>query len=141
MSSENGELVRSIYAAWERGDFSSAQWADPAIEFVSADGPAPGTWTGVSGMAESWGEVLSAFDALHVKVDEYRALDDHRILVLFRFCGRGKTSGLDLGQMQPEVANLLFVREGKVTRLVTYWDRDRALSDLGLTPEEPHDAR
>jgi ketosteroid isomerase-like protein len=135
MSSENLEIVRSVYAAWEGGDFSSAEWADPDIEFVSADGPTPGTWTGVSGMAESWGEVLSAFDALHVKVDEYRELDDHRILVLFRFDGRGKTSGLDLGQMQAEVANLLFLLEGKVTRLVTYWDRDRALADLDLSPD------
>ena len=107
MSSANVELVRSIFTAWERGDFGSAEWADPGIEFVSADGPAPGTWTGVTWMAQSWGEVLSAFDGLHVKVDEYLELDEHRLLVLFRFCGRGKTSGVDLRQMQAEVANLL----------------------------------
>ena len=135
MSSENLDLVRSIYADWERGDFSSAEWADPEIEYVFTDGPAPGTWTGLARMAEASRDWVSAWRDWHAEAEEYRELDDERVLVLTRRFGRGKTSGLEIGRIQSKGASVWHVRDGKVTRLVIYWDRDHALADLGLAPE------
>jgi ketosteroid isomerase-like protein len=131
--SENLDLVRSIYADWERGDFRSAEWADPQIDWVMADGPLQGTWTGVAGMALGWREWLSAWKDLRVEVDRYFELDEGRVLVLTRGIARGAASGIDTGEMRAESANLFHIRDGKVTRLVIYWEsRDRALADLGL---------
>ncbi len=130
--SENLDLVRSIYAAWERGDFSSAEWAHPEIEYVFAGGPEPGRRTGLTGMAEGWREWLNAWEDYPVEADEYRELDEERVLVLSRYSGRGKTSGLEVGRMRTDGATLFHVRDGKVTRFVGYWDRDRAPADLGL---------
>ena len=133
--SENLDLVRSICSAWERGDFSSTEWADPEIEGLQADGPAPASWHGLSGMADAEREFLNAWDDYRLEVEEYRELDGSRVLVLIRHTGRGKTSGLELGQMQSNAGVLFHVREGKVARLVIYFDRERAFADLGLAPE------
>ena len=48
MSEENLNLVKAICAPWQRGDFRSADWAHPQIEFGFADGPVPGNWTGIA---------------------------------------------------------------------------------------------
>ena len=95
MSQENVELVRSIYAAWERGDFSSAEWAHPEIEYVQVEGPEPGVWTGLAGMAEGTRDFLSTWKEFRIEADEYRELDGERVLVLQRHSGRGKTSGVE----------------------------------------------
>jgi ketosteroid isomerase-like protein len=132
MASANLDLVRSIFAAWERGDYSATGWAHPEIEYVIADGPAPGRWTGVAGMAASAREGLSAWEDFRHEPEEFRELDDERVLVLIRARGRGKASGVDLGNLRTAGASVFHVRDGKVTRRVVYYDHDRALADLGL---------
>ena len=108
---------------------------DPDIEWVIPDGPAPGRWKGPAEMAHAMGDVLSAWEDFHFVAEEYRELDNERILVLDRNSGRGKTSGLEIGQTRAEGAQLFHVRGGKVIRLLSYWDRERALADLGLASE------
>ncbi len=135
--SANVDLLRLIYSGWGRGDFSSAEWAHPEIELVNDDGPAPGTWRGVAAMAEAFRDFLSAWEDYRVEVEEYRELDGERVLVLMLHCGRGKTSGLEVGQMGTKRAgaNLFHLRDGRVTKLILYWDRDNAFADLGLASE------
>jgi ketosteroid isomerase-like protein len=124
--------VRSLYAAWERGDYGSSDWAHREIEWVVADGPDPGTWTGVAGMAEGFRSSIGVFKDVRAEVEEYRELDADRVLVLEWRRARGRASGLELRQMRSEGAVLFELRDGKVARLVFYWDRERALADLGL---------
>ena len=85
-------------------------------------------------MADGWREFLSAWEDWHLEFEEdaVRALDDGRVLTLFRFGARGKASGLEVGDVWTRGAALYTVRAGKVTRLVIYWDRDRALEAVWL---------
>jgi ketosteroid isomerase-like protein len=126
------ELVKSIYAAWERGDYSAAEWAHPEIEFVLADGPDPGRFKGLAEMAEGWGNRLSAWEEVRFEAQDFCELDHERVLVLTHGRGRGKTSGVELGQLSHRGAVLFHIRGGKVRRCVSYWDRDVAFADLGL---------
>jgi ketosteroid isomerase-like protein len=133
--SANLDLVRPLYAAWERGDFTSGEWAHGEIEFVMADGPTPGSWKGLAGLAEGYREFLSAWEDFRVEADDFRELDDGSVLALVHYSGRGKTSRLELEQMKARAANLFQISGGKVTRVVIYLDRESALSDLGLASE------
>jgi ketosteroid isomerase-like protein len=126
-------LIRSIYAEWERGDWSSADWADPEIEFEMIGGLLEGRWTGRTEMGEAWASMLSAWEDLRADPEEFRELDDGRVLVLLRNTGRGKGSGIEIDEISTRAANLFTIRDGKVTRLLLYWDRERAISDLGLS--------
>jgi len=132
VTSANVDLVRSIYAAWERGDYSSAEWADPQIEFVHADGPAPDSWRGPEGLAEGTRAWINVWEGMRAQAEDYRDLDGGRVLVLAHYSGRAKTSGLDLGRIATAGAGVFYLRDGKVMRIVQYFDRDRALAALGL---------
>jgi ketosteroid isomerase-like protein len=127
--SENLDLVRSIYSAIGRGDYSSADWAHPQIEYVVADGPDPGSLTGRDGLAQAMRSLFSALADIRAQAEEYREMDAERVLVLTRLSGRGKTSGVQIGDRGAE---LFEIHDGEVTRIVVYFDRERALADLGL---------
>lgn len=140
MASANVELVRSIVAEWARGDYSSTGWAHPEIDYAVADGPTPGRWRGVTEMGRAWGEWLSgAFEDWRVIVEDVRELDDRRVLTLGHFTARAKSSGLELGEaLETRGASLFEIDDGKVTKLVIYWDQERALAELGPVTAGAH---
>ena len=132
MGSSNLDLVRSIYADWERGDFGSVEWAHPEIEYVIADGPAPGRWTGLAGLAQGASSWIGAWEGFRIEAKEFRELDSERVLVLTHGSGRGKTSGFEVGDVAGLAADVFHIREGKVTKFVVYFDLEHASRDLGL---------
>jgi hypothetical protein len=98
-----------------------------ALQEIGRQASLPRGWAG-----SAWEEFRGE------KVDEYRELDGERVLVFHSWSGRGKASGLELGQMQAKAATLFQVRGGKVSSLGIYFDPERAVADLGLGPSTGH---
>jgi hypothetical protein len=64
-----------------------------------------------------------------------RELDGERVIVLVRFSGCGRTSGLDLGQTRAQGAHRVDGRAGVVIASAHYRGRANAFADLELVPE------
>src|SRR5713101_7433391 len=75
MSASNLDLVRSVYADWDRGDYRSVAWAHPEIEFAFVDFFGLGDGRGVAKMAEVWFEFLRTWEEFHNEARDYRELD------------------------------------------------------------------
>ena len=87
-------------------------------------------------MAGAWREFVSAWTGFRTQAEDYRELDDERVLALHLFSAQGKASGMQLGQTGAKGACLFHVRDGMVVKLVLYWDRAHAFGGLGLAPGE-----
>jgi len=106
---------------------------DAEIEFVIADGPEPVSLRGLRATLEYWRACRSSCTGCRLVGDGYRELDDRRVLVLVRASsGGGNLSGAEHRQHGGGGIQVFSVRAGKVTRLVTYLNRDQAPADLGL---------
>jgi len=129
VSQENVEIVREIHRAWERGDFSSTDWADPAIEFHIRSGPDDAIHHGIEAMGRAWREWLGAWEDFQMETPELIDLGDD-VLVLDKFGGRGKKSGVSIEGLP--AAALFSLRAGRVVRLGTFTDQAEALKAVGL---------
>jgi hypothetical protein len=127
--SENLDLVRSIYADWERGDYRSVAWANPDIEFVFVGVPSPGRWVGVAGMEgvkrvpESLGQTFRRGGRVPRAARRARPC-----------AGTGRrTRKNEWSRSVCESSERVRCPRPSVIKFVLYWNRDRALADLGLT--------
>ena len=73
--------------------------------------------------------LFGAIEGFRNEAEEYRELDAARVLVLTRLSGRGRTSGVQIGDL---VAEVFEIHDRTVTKIVVYWARDHAFADLGL---------
>lgn len=123
------ETLRALYEEWGRGDLSRTDIFDPDVESGGFGLWAEGTGTvsgfeALSSMMRDW---LAAWERpLKVEAEEFIESGD-RILVLIRWHGRGKGSGVE---MEARGAHVWTFRDGRAVGFYVYRDRDEARASL-----------
>ena len=128
MSQQNLELVRRVYEGWARGDFSASDAFDPDVEFEMPDWPHSAGSRGLEGMSDTWRTTLAAWDDFRAEPERFIDTGDH-VVVLNHVHAWGKESG---AEVSADTATVWTVRDGKVVRLVLYWNSDNALDSVGV---------
>jgi uncharacterized protein len=132
MSQENVEILRRLYERWAVGDFSSADLFDPDVEYSRIGAQTPdmqGSWHGFDGLSAAMREYLRPMAGLRIEAERFFDLGGDRVLVLSRHTARGKQSGVPI---EHELGDLFTLRDGKIVRFDTYWNRTVALEAAGL---------
>jgi ketosteroid isomerase-like protein len=133
MALGNADLIRPIFEEWGRGNIRPRfDVYDPHMEWGWSD-----EFPGLDGVFEdhrdpnprlrSW---LGGWEHWRIEAEDYLELGDH-VVVLTRYHGRGKGSGVEIHQPGAHVFEL---RDGKVVRLEIFADRERAIESVGSRP-------
>jgi ketosteroid isomerase-like protein len=139
MSQENVDIVRRGYEAMNSGDVEGTlAMFDPEIEVHLAQdaGTVMGldferTYRGVDGFLEFLGQLSEAWEEFRWEPEGFADAGDD-VVVFIRMTAKGKASGLEV--VQP-MAHLCTIRQGKLVRHETFWERDAALDAAGLASD------
>ena len=132
MSEENVEVVRQVFSAFNRRDWSAweslhrpeMEWSDPP------EWPGSGVHRGVDVVRRFIDEVLETGDEWHVEIDAIESVGQDRVLM----CGRSVLVGhASRIPMEDPLYQLFEIEEGRVRRVETFRSSAEALEAAGLT--------
>jgi dihydropteroate synthase len=126
MSERNVEIVRSLQAAFRRGDYEAA--IAPIHEDVVYEFDL-GTFRGHDGIRRVYASWLSAWEDSDSVTERVIGAGD-RVVAFIRNRGRSRASGVELDE---RVALVYTLRDGKVVHMKNYRDRAEALREAGMT--------
>jgi ketosteroid isomerase-like protein len=132
MSEASIEIARRVFEQWARGDFSG-DFFHPDIEYSRIGAQTPdmeGRWLGLDELSAAMRDFLGPLSDLCIEAERIVDLGDDKVLVLTRQTARGKLSGVPI---EHELGDLLTLRDGKIVRYDSYWNRAEALEAAGLS--------
>ncbi|MFL5826430.1 MAG: nuclear transport factor 2 family protein [Thermoleophilaceae bacterium] len=135
MSRDNVEAARRVHEAFNRtftdGSDDLFELVDPEIEWIPITAALEGTsYRGEDGIRAWMAEMRREWEFYETRPEVFRDLGEGRVLILGTWGARGRGSGVELGFAQ--AAWLFGFKAGKINRMQTFTDRDKALEAAGI---------
>ena len=130
MGPRDEELLRTAFEDWNRSDWEAAlRYIDPDVEWRTAVPllDLPQLSRGHDGVRAFWQAWTSSWTNIRVEPEEFIPAGDE-LLVLVRWRATSR-AGIEVDQ---PVAFRFLIREERVIRFISYWERDAAFEALDL---------
>lgn len=129
MSSENVEIVRAAFDAWNAGDMDALRGLYSSdIEVSAPDGwPEPGPFVGQEAVMRQFEQMRETWDvdAIDLITEVVAAADQTVVRARWRGRGHGPDSNI-------EGTNVMTLRDGKICAIDFVSDHTEALKSVGL---------
>jgi ketosteroid isomerase-like protein len=132
MPEQNIEAIRELYETINRDDWEAArELVDPDIEWTTDPRvPNAGTYRGVDAVRRFMTDQRAGFEEFVAEPERFFELSDDRVLVFTKTTLRPRGSS---ASFEIEIAHIVWMRDGKVTRAQAFAERDAALEAAGLS--------
>jgi ketosteroid isomerase-like protein len=131
---ENVEIATQMFIWWNLADHAEPNFAaiDPGVEgHTPLSSTQGGPYRGHEGVRRWIADIDNQFEEWYSRPDEFRELEDGRVLVLGDLHMRGRGSGIELDQ---PMGWILSFRDGRMYRYEVFPDPTEALRAAGLGP-------
>jgi ketosteroid isomerase-like protein len=124
MSQENVEIVRTIYAAWLKGE-SARDFIDAEVEYVN---PPNAVERGTRHGRKAFAGIRDAYEDVRIEPEEFIDAGDD-VVVIARVTGTGRGSGVDMDWRHGYIWT---IHGGKGVRFRWFNKPEEALEAAGL---------
>jgi len=134
MDEANVDVVRAVYAAWNREDVPGPrQLLDPDIEYVNPpNAMEPGVRRGLEAFAQAVANTLEGWESWKMELEDMTASGDD-VAVVVRYRARGRSSGVEV---EGRESALWTVRDGRVVRYAWFPGEGDAMEAMRSVPDD-----
>jgi hypothetical protein len=131
MSQENVEIVERAVAAINQRDIDGyLACCTDDVELITPVSDIAGAYDGPDGIRRFFADIADTNPDFNLAFERLEAVGAGRVLAFMQLTGTGRASGISTGA---ETGNVYDLVDGKIKRILVFFDRAEALKAAGLS--------